>query len=289
MELVSKLAYPLPVRISPELLGVPPEDHSRFAGWWAKLAHSVQPSFGAPDPDVVAEAEQAGLEFAEYFTELIAVRRSRVADDLLTKLIKAEDADDRLTVGEMIATRVLLLVAGHETTIGLISNAMLALLRNSGQLAALAHPDLAASAVQETLRYDPPVQLTGRVASRGITIDGVEPREGAVLLLLLAATGRDPAVFADADVFRHHARRQGAPCLRRRAALLPGRAGCQARGDDRAARDRESGRQSRAGRVIFGLQAELQCAWPRTDGGAVRRDQAAGSQLSCWPDIHGCD
>ena len=162
----------------------------------------MQPSFGTVDRAELAAAEQAAAEFAEYFTELIAVRRSSPADDLLTKLIRAEDAGDRLTVEELIATCVLLLVAGHETTVGLISNAMLALLRNPAQLAALvADPALAASAVEETLRYDPPVQLTGRVARNGLTIDGSEPADGAVLLLLLAATGRDPAVFADPDVF----------------------------------------------------------------------------------------
>jgi cytochrome P450 len=205
LELVRQLAYPLPVRIISELLGVPPEDHARFAGWSAKLAHSVQPSFGAVDPAELAAAERAGLEFGEYFTELISARRSRPADDLLTKLIQAGDGGvggGRLTVEELIATCVLLLVAGHETTVGLISNAMLALLRDPGQLAALvADPALAAGAVEETLRYDPPVQLTGRVARRGIAIDGREPREGAVLLLLLAATGRDQAVFADPDIF----------------------------------------------------------------------------------------
>jgi cytochrome P450 len=202
LELVSQLAYPLPVRIISELLGVPPEDHSRFAGWSAKLAHSVQPSFGALDPAERAAAEEAALEFGEYFTELIAARRSSPADDLLTKLIRAEDAGDRLTVEELIATCVLLLVAGHETTVGLISNAMLALLRNPAQYAALAaDPDLAANAVEETLRYDSPVQLTGRVARSGIAIDGAEPEDGAVLLLLLAATGRDPAVFPDPDVY----------------------------------------------------------------------------------------
>ena len=202
LELVSQLAYPLPVLIISELLGVPPEDHARFAGWSAKLAHSVQPSFGAIDPAELADAEQAGLEFGEYFTELIAVRRSSPGDDLLTKLIRAEDSGDRLTVDELIATCVLLLVAGHETTVGLIANAMLALLRNPGQLAALtAEPSLAADAVEETLRYDPPVQLTGRVARGGMTIGQLEPPDGAVLLLLLAATGRDPAMFARPDTF----------------------------------------------------------------------------------------
>jgi len=202
LELVSQLAYPLPVRIISGLLGVPDEDHSKFAGWSAKLAHSVQPTFGVIDQAEVAEIEQASEEFAEYFTELIAARRRAPSDDLLTDLIRAEDAGDRLSVDELIATCVLLLVAGHETTVGLISNAMLALLRNPSQLAALAdNPELAAAAVEETLRYDPPVQMTGRVATGGLTTGAAEPEDGAVLLLLLAATGRDPAVAADPDVF----------------------------------------------------------------------------------------
>lgn len=202
LELIGQLAYPLPVRIISELLGVPPEDHARFAGWSASLAHSVQPTFGAPDPGELAEIERASLEFGDYFTELIGRRRARPGDDLLTLLIRAEDAGDRLSVAELIATCVLLLVAGHETTVGLIANAMLALLRNPGQLAALAgRPDLALGVVEETLRYDPPVQLTGRVARDGLQIGPVSPPEGTVLLLLLAATGRDPAVFARPDRF----------------------------------------------------------------------------------------
>jgi hypothetical protein len=93
-------------------------------------------------------------------------------------------------------------VAGHETTVGLISNAILALLRHPGQLAALrADPELAGAAVEETLRYDPPVQLTGRVARDGMQVGEISPRDGAVMLLLLAATGRDPEAFAEPDRF----------------------------------------------------------------------------------------
>lgn len=203
IELVSQLAYPLPVRIISELLGVPPADHARFAAWSAKLAHSVQPQFGAARSAAeLAETERAGLEFAEYFGELIAARRARPASDLLTKLIKAEDDGQRLTEAELITTCVLLLVAGHETTVGLISNAVLALLRHPGQLAALqANPGLAARAVEETLRFDPPVQLTGRIARRGLRIGELTAPDGAVLLLLLAATGRDPRAFTDPDSF----------------------------------------------------------------------------------------
>jgi cytochrome P450 len=202
LEVVSQLAYPLPVRIISELLGVPAGDHSRFAGWSASLAHALQPQFVAADPASAAVAQQARLEFADYFRELIAARRARPADDLLTELIRAEDDGQRLSEAELIATCVLLLVAGHETTVGLISNAILALLRHPDQLAALrADPDLAVGAVEETLRYDAPVQLTGRVARGVIQVGRVSAPDGAVLMLLLAATGRDPDAFADPDRF----------------------------------------------------------------------------------------
>jgi cytochrome P450 len=202
LEVVSQFAYPLPVRIISELLGVPPGDHSRFAGWSASLAQSVQPQFIAPDPAAAAAALQARIEFGDYFRDLIAARRARPADDLLTELIRAEDDGRHLSEQELIATCVLLLVAGHETTVGLISNAILALLRHRDQLALLrADPDLAAAAVEETLRYDAPVQLTGRVARGDMQVGPVSAPNGAVLLLLLAATGRDPAAFPDPDRF----------------------------------------------------------------------------------------
>lgn len=202
LELVSQIAYPLPVRIICEMLGVPPADHARFASWSARLVHSLQPSFGAVDEAELVAADEAGREFGEYFTELIAMRRSTPGDDLLTKLIKAEDGGNRLSVEELIATAILLLVAGHETTVGLISNLMLALLRHRDQFAAVvADPALAAHAVEETLRYDAPVQLTGRIAKSEMRFGDVTVPEGAIMLILLAATGRDPAVFTDPDSF----------------------------------------------------------------------------------------
>jgi cytochrome P450 len=202
LEVVSQLAYPLPVRIISELLGVPAEDHSRFAGWSASLAHALQPQFVSVDAAAAAAAQQARQEFAGYFRELIAIRRARPADDLLSELIRAEDDGHRLTEAELIATCVLLLVAGHETTVSLISNAILALLRHPDQLAALrADPGLAEGAVEETLRYDAPVQFTGRVARGGVQVGPVSAPDGAVLMLLLAATGRDPDAFAEPDRF----------------------------------------------------------------------------------------
>jgi cytochrome P450 len=205
LELVSQLAYPLPVRIISEMLGVPIEDHPRFAGWSARLAHSLQPGFGVNQEEAISRAEAAQAasdEFAEYFADLIAKRRSHPANDLLTAMVQAEDNGEMLTEDELIATCVLLLVAGHETTVGLISNAVLALLRHPDQLALLqANPALAAGAVEETLRYDAPVQMTARVARGGMQVSDVTARDGALVLLLLAAAGRDPAVYSDPDQF----------------------------------------------------------------------------------------
>jgi cytochrome P450 len=205
LEVVSQLAYPLPVRIISEMLGVPLDDYQRFAGWSARLAHSLQPAFGLTKEQAeerAAHTQQAGDEFAEYFRELIAARRARPAADLLSEMIAAEDGGEKLTADELIATCILLLVAGHETTVGLISNAILALLRHPAQLALLqANPSLAAGAVEETLRYDAPVQITGRVAKGGMQIGNVAARDGALVMLLLAAAGRDPEVFPDPDTF----------------------------------------------------------------------------------------
>jgi cytochrome P450 len=202
LDVVSQLAYPLPVQIISELLGVPPADRSRFAGWSASLVHSLQPSFGVADAAGDAAAEQARTEFAGYFRELISDRRASPAGDLLSDLIRAEQDGQRLSEPELIGTCVLLLVAGHETTVGLISNTILALLRHPDQLAAIrADPRLAGNAVEETLRYDAPVQLTGRVATGAMQVGGVDVADGAVIMLLLAATGRDPDVFADPDRF----------------------------------------------------------------------------------------
>jgi cytochrome P450 len=202
LELVSQLAYPLPVRIISELLGVPADDYRRFAVWSARLAHSLQPQFIAEDAESSADAAEARAEFAGYFRDLIARRRAEPADDLLTELIRAEDEGSHLTEAELVSTCILLLVAGHETTVGLISNAVLALLRHPDQLAALrADPALAGAAVEETLRYDPPVQLTARIARGPVRVGTVDAPDGGVILLLLAATGRDPDAFPDPDRF----------------------------------------------------------------------------------------
>ncbi len=200
LEVIGDLAYPLPVRVISELLGVPVEDRARFRGWSQRLALAVDPTLllGGSTADVNAARD----EFVEYFRELIAVRRAEPHADLLSHLIRVEQDGDQLTEDELVTTCVLLLVAGHETTVNLIGNGILALLRHPEQLAALrADPALAGAVVEETLRYDPPVQMSWRVARSGVRVGEIEPPEGGIILILLAAASRDPEVFAEPDRF----------------------------------------------------------------------------------------
>lgn len=201
-DVVSELAYPLPVQVICELLGVPESDHQLFEGWSRLLVRGLDPAMAITDPEESAAVEAASEEFRAYFSELIAARRAEPGDDLLSRLVLIEEQGDQLTEAELISTCVLLLVAGHETTANLIANGVLALLRHPDQLAALrADPALIGGTVEEVLRYDPPVQLTTRIVRRPTPYgDVVTPTDG-VLLLLLGAANRDPAVFAEPDRF----------------------------------------------------------------------------------------
>jgi hypothetical protein len=201
LEVIGDLAYPLPVRVISELLGVPPGDRPRFQGWSARLARAVDPTVliaGVGIEEVIAARE----EFADYFRELIAARRAHPGEDLLSQLIRVEEGGDQLTEDELLTTCILLLVAGHETTVNLIGNGILALLRHPDQLATLrADPTRATATVEETLRYDPPVQMTSRVARGGMRFGDVEAPDGCTVLMLLAAANRDPEVFTEPDRF----------------------------------------------------------------------------------------
>jgi hypothetical protein len=202
VDIVPQLAYPLPVRIITELLGVPLEDHDRFEDWSRNLVRGLDPMISIGDPAILAEIDKASYDLSMYFVDLIAKRRKNLGDDLLSKLVLAEEEGDQLSEQELVATCILLLVAGHETTANLIANGVLALLRNPDQLAALrADPSLIDGTVDEILRYDPPVQLTTRVVMQDTTVGSVTVPEGGVLLMLLAAANRDPEAFPDPDRF----------------------------------------------------------------------------------------
>ena len=201
MEVIEDFAYPLPVTVICEMLGVPTEDHETFKEWSRELARSLDPEELLP-AEVVERRQRAVQSFAEYFTGLIEQRRKTPRDDLLSALIAAEEAGDKLTGEELLSTCILLLVAGHETTVNLIGNGVLALLRNPDQLERLAQdPSLARSAVEEVLRYDPPVQFTGRVALEDIDLGEATIPKGQQAVLLLASANRDPEVFPEPDRF----------------------------------------------------------------------------------------
>jgi cytochrome P450 len=196
MELVREFAAPLPVRVIAEMLGVPPEDHLRFRDWSNEIVRSL----GEGTFDDQRAALRATAELRAYFEAIVEARRVAPRDDLISALVAAEQNGDRLKLSEMFATLVLLLVAGNETTTNLISNAVLALLRNPEQLALLRlQPERVPAALEEILRYDSPVQLTSRVAKHDCTVAGHRVRRGQQLVLLLAAANRDPAVFADPE------------------------------------------------------------------------------------------
>jgi cytochrome P450 len=151
---------------------------------------------------VIARQTTAITESTAYLLELIAERRRTPADNLLTKLIEAEQNGDRLNEEELLATVVLLFGAGHETAIGMIGNGMLALLENRGQFERLrAHPELVRSAVEEVLRWDAPIQMTQRVALEDIPIGGAVIPKGALIILMLASGNRDEEHLAGAEQF----------------------------------------------------------------------------------------
>ncbi|MFZ0834449.1 MAG: cytochrome P450 [Mycobacterium sp.] len=196
-DVVADMAYPLPVAVICRLLGVPVEDEPKFSWASALLARSLDPfiTFTGEVPDDSEERLQAGLWLRGYLAELIDLRRSRPGDDLMSGLIAVEEAGDQLTEQEIIATCNLLLIAGHETTVNLIANAILAMLRHPGQWAALGNdPGRAGAIVEETLRYDPPVQLIGRIAGEDMRIGEVVVPKGDIMSLLLAAAQHDPDV-----------------------------------------------------------------------------------------------
>jgi cytochrome P450 len=203
-DLVGDFAYPLPVAVICRLLGVPLEDEPEFSHASAVLAQVLDPfvAFTGELPSDFEERVQAGQWLREYLHNLIEQRRSRSGDDLMSALIAVEESGDQLTEEEIISTCNLLLIAGHETTVNLIANAVLAMLRRPHQWAALSDDSGRASAViEETLRFDPPVQLVTRFAADDMTIADTHVVKGDTMSLLLAAAHRDPAEFERPDIF----------------------------------------------------------------------------------------
>ena len=198
-DLMGSVAYQVPVLVICELLGVPESDRDRFSEWSAALAKGLD-ILAVPDPEQVRRGNEAAAGLTEYFRQLIESRRKQPSDDLLTALIVAEEAGDRLTEEELLATCVLLFFAGHETTVNLIGNGTLALMRNPDQMDRLRQmPGLMGGAVEELLRYDSPVQRSGRVALEDLELNGRFYQKGWRVNMLIGAANRDPAQFAEPD------------------------------------------------------------------------------------------
>jgi cytochrome P450 len=200
MDLIEEFAYPIPVNVICEMLGVPVEDHERFKGWSLDIARGLDSVWLPPESEIPKRSGAARHAIGDYMRGLIAERRASPRGDLLSALIAAEEAGDKLSEDELIATCILLLIAGHETTVNLIGNGTLALLRHPEELRRLREtPGLITSAVEELLRYDGPVQRTARITSTAVTIGGRTIPKGEMVMPFIGAADRDPTQFPDPD------------------------------------------------------------------------------------------
>jgi cytochrome P450 len=202
IDIVDQVAYPFPVSVICELLGVPREDEPRFHVWVESIVDTIDPSI---DRDEVRQQRMgANIEMAQYFAGLVDAHRKSPGDDLLSALATDDDGPDgRMDDVQLLATAFLLLVAGHETTVNLIANGMLTLLRHPDVLDRLrTDSELVVRLTEELLRYEPPVQLIPRrVALDDIEIAGTVIPKGSRVVLVLASGSRDPDHVGDPDRF----------------------------------------------------------------------------------------
>ncbi|WP_326622975.1 cytochrome P450 [Streptomyces decoyicus] len=208
IDVVDDFAYPLPVTVICRLLGVPIEDEPRFREWSDAIVAGIDPTPGEDPTEHPRAAAEARKAMGLYLGELAEKRRAHPSDDMLSAFAGGDSgggdsSEGQLTPLEIMTTSVLLLIAGHETTVNLITNGILTLLRHPDELARLrAEPALMPRAVEELLRYEPPVQmLPQRTPLADIEVAGVTIPQGAPLILLLASGNRDPLRFPDPDRF----------------------------------------------------------------------------------------
>ena len=196
-DLMEAVARPLPMMVIAEMLGVPPEDRARFRLWSTRRARLLEPTIGPRERKLGAVASK---EFDAYFRHVIAKRRVDPRDDILSALVQAEEAGERLSEREMLNMLRLLLIAGNETTTNFIGNGVLALLRNPAELERLREdPSLIPAAVEELMRFDAPVQTDFRRVLGDCEVNGVALRKRDNIVLLLGAANRDPQVFEYPD------------------------------------------------------------------------------------------
>jgi cytochrome P450 len=199
VDVMQALAFPLPVTVIGEMLGVPEEDRPGFQPLVRAATRALEFAMSDDEFDAALEAQS---RMNEYFHALVVERRKAPQDDLLSHLIAARDEGDRLTEEEIVATAILLFAAGFETTTNLIGNGLLALLRHPDQERRLRNdPGLMKSAVEEILRWDSPVQIDGRTAFEDLEVAGHAVPEGNFVVTLLGAANHDPTHYTDPDRF----------------------------------------------------------------------------------------
>jgi cytochrome P450 len=198
MEFVREFAYPLPATVIATMLGIPPKDQERFIVWADHV--TAYTGSGTAAPDLGLAAQQSVHELTMYFRGIAEEKRARSGNDLISSLVSLEEEGDRISEQELISMCTFLLVAGHETTMALLSNGLHALLQNPQQKQALRNDSgLMKGAVEEFLRFDSPIQHQTRVAAETLTISGTRIDKGQRVLLMLGAANRDPAQFVEPD------------------------------------------------------------------------------------------
>ncbi|WP_020656083.1 cytochrome P450 [Massilia niastensis] len=199
-DFIGAVARPLPSRVIGLLLGIEREDEARFMAWSDELAAFI----GAlqPSAEQLRTAQRSLLQMVRYFDALLPARRRAPGEDLISRLVQAEAAGELRPDGELLAQCAMLLFAGHETTRNLLGNGLHTLLEHPAQWERLrANPEAMPLAVRELLRYDSPVQYTGRRVASGFTLHGETLRRGDLVLALIGSANRDPARFSDPDAF----------------------------------------------------------------------------------------
>ncbi|GHH99423.1 cytochrome P450 [Neobacillus kokaensis] len=193
IDVVSEFAYPLTSMVIAKILGIPEEDRHQFKEWAAGLVPTID---FTRSRKVLDNGDNLAIFLTSYFKTLIEKRKFNPGEDLISLLIKEEQLGERLTAEELVATCILLVIAGHETTVNLISNSVLSLLKYPEQMNRLKdNPMLIERAVEEFLRFESPTQMTARMASEEIQINHATIKKGEQVYILLGAANRDPNQF----------------------------------------------------------------------------------------------